>query len=80
MGCFSINFTFQLYFNRNLSWGLISKIINVSVVMIYERARGSVVREGFSGAIFSVKSETPSRSGVEAWLVRRCSLSGNRMG
>lgn len=40
-GCFSINFTFWLYFNRNLSWGLISKIINVSVVMIYERAAGA---------------------------------------
>lgn len=56
---------------------LISKIINVSV-MIYERARGQR-REDFSGAIFSVVPETASRPGIEAWLVRRCSLSGNRM-
>lgn len=36
-------------------------------------------REGFSGATFSVVPETASRPGIEAWLVRRCSLSGNRM-
>lgn len=49
--------------------------------MIYERVRGQLrARRCFNGAIFSVVLETESHSGIEAWFVRRCSLSGDKMG